>query len=160
MIKDYKLEGMLLSSYNSRMKSKEGKLKLGPAWWIAYGVVIGLGAAGFILLVASPPRGEAVRLLPAPTRAASFTPEPTEMLPTETATITPIPTVSFPLNINTATAQELEQLPGIGPALAQNIFSYRDAHGPFTSVGQIQRVPDIGPITYEAILPFINVDEP
>jgi competence protein ComEA len=74
--------------------------------------------------------------------------------------MTPAPTLAFPLDINTATAAELEQLPGIGPTLAQNIVAYRELHGLFATVADIQRVPEIGPITYEAIFPFIFVSQP
>jgi competence protein ComEA len=77
-----------------------------------------------------------------------------------TPTITPEPTITYPININTATAQELEQLPGIGPSLAQSIVAYRDVHGAFTTIEDIQNVPEIGPRTYEAIMPFITVGEP
>jgi competence protein ComEA len=49
------------------------------------------------------------------------------------------------LNINTAQAPELEQLPGIGPALAQSIIEYREQHGPFQSVDELINVPGIGP---------------
>jgi competence ComEA-like helix-hairpin-helix protein len=140
------------------MKNKEGKTtKLSPAWWIAYGVLCGLGAAGFILLVASRPRGEPIQLIKAPTHAATNTAEPQD---TATPTIAPAPTLAFPLDINTATAAELEQLPGIGPTLAQSIVTYREMHGFFETVADIQKVPEIGPITYEAIFPFIIVSQP
>lgn len=141
------------------MKRKEGKPKsLGPAWWIAYGVLIGLGAAGFILLVGSPPRGEPVQLIPAPTRLATNTEQ--EIVLESTATETPKPTVAFPIDINTATAQELELLPGIGPIMAQSIVAYRETHGFFETAADVQNVPGIGPMTYEAIFPFIIVSQP
>lgn len=50
---------------------------------------------------------------------------------------------NFPLNINTATAEQLQQLPGIGPALAQRIIAYREQHGPFRSVEQLIEVQGI-----------------
>ncbi len=58
-----------------------------------------------------------------------------------------LPTVRspYPLNINSATATELEQLPGIGPARARAIVEFRDAHGPFASteaLGQVAGVSD------------------
>lgn len=49
------------------------------------------------------------------------------------------------VNINTATADELDTLPGIGPALADAIIEYRTEFGPFTSVDELARVPGISP---------------
>jgi comEA protein len=128
-------------------------LLLKPAWWIAYGVVCGLGAAGLVLLLVSPRRGQPVELIPAPTRTASS-------IPTEiSATSTVNPAAVFPININTAGTAELEQLPGVGPTLAQSIVAYRHANGPFAALEDLQNVPGIGPRTYEAIMPFITLGE-
>ncbi|WP_034483441.1 ComEA family DNA-binding protein [Actinomadura oligospora] len=49
-----------------------------------------------------------------------------------------------PLDLNTATAEQLDQLPGVGPVLARRIIDYRTQHGPFRSVDQLQEVPGIG----------------
>jgi competence ComEA-like helix-hairpin-helix protein len=49
------------------------------------------------------------------------------------------------LNVNHATAVELEGLPGIGPALARRIVADREAQGPFATVAALDRVPGIGP---------------
>ncbi|HET7230839.1 MAG TPA: ComEA family DNA-binding protein [Longimicrobium sp.] len=51
------------------------------------------------------------------------------------------------VNVNTASARELQTLPGIGPALAQRVIAHRAAHGPFRSVDELQNVPGIGPAT-------------
>jgi competence protein ComEA len=51
------------------------------------------------------------------------------------------------ININTATAAELELLPGIGPALAARIVEDREKKGPFKSVDDLDRVRGIGPET-------------
>ncbi len=59
-----------------------------------------------------------------------------------------IPTAASPstvLNVNRATAVELEGLPGIGPALARRIVADREARGPFATVAALDRVPGIGP---------------
>ena len=48
------------------------------------------------------------------------------------------------LNINTATAAELEALPGIGPVLAERIIAYRQEHGDFTTTEQLLLVKGIG----------------
>ena len=47
------------------------------------------------------------------------------------------------LNLNTATAQELEALPGVGPELAQRILDYRTQHGPFKNVEGLTKVKGI-----------------
>jgi competence protein ComEA len=52
---------------------------------------------------------------------------------------------SAPLDLNTATLEQLETLPGIGPVTAQKILDYRQAHGAFHSVSELQGVPGIGP---------------
>ena len=59
-----------------------------------------------------------------------------------------VPETALPVNINTATAEELDVLPGIGPALAGRIIAYREEHGPFTAVEQLLEVSGIG----EAVL--------
>jgi competence protein ComEA len=52
---------------------------------------------------------------------------------------------SAPLALNSATLEQLESLPGIGPVTAQKILDYRQAHGAFHSVGELEGVPGIGP---------------
>ena len=51
---------------------------------------------------------------------------------------------SGPLDLNTATVDQLDGLPGVGPVLAQRIVDYRTRHGGFRSVDQLQEVPGIG----------------
>lgn len=55
------------------------------------------------------------------------------------------PSPSAPLDLNTATADELDALPGVGPVTAQKIIAYRTAHGPFHAVTELEGVPGIGP---------------
>lgn len=52
--------------------------------------------------------------------------------------------VAAPVNLNQADAAGLQSLPGIGPALAERIVTYRDDNGPFQSVEQLTDVPGIG----------------
>jgi competence protein ComEA len=61
------------------------------------------------------------------------------------------------VNINTATAAELNTLPGIGPTTAQSILDYRLQHGPFQVIQDIQNVPGVGPATYALIKDYITV---
>jgi comEA protein len=65
--------------------------------------------------------------------------------------------VTFPVNINTASAKELDALPGIGEVLAQRIIDYRNANGPFQSVDDLIKVKGIGEKTLEKIKPYATV---
>ena len=56
-----------------------------------------------------------------------------------------------PLDLNRASARDLELLPRVGPALAQRIVRYRTAHGPFRDVAGLDAVTGIGPRTLEAL---------
>ena len=61
------------------------------------------------------------------------------------------------ININTATAAELDVLPGIGPLLSQQIVDWREAHGPFATIADIKQVPGIGDAIFERIKDRITV---
>ena len=65
-----------------------------------------------------------------------------------------------PLNVNTAGTAALEELPGIGPALAAAIVEHRQRHGPFASVDELVEVSGIGPAKLERIRPLATVDGP
>ena len=55
------------------------------------------------------------------------------------------PSPTAPLDLNTASAEQLDALPGVGPATAQKIIDYRQAHGPFRTIDELEGVPGIGP---------------
>lgn len=61
------------------------------------------------------------------------------------------------VNINRAGVEELITLPGIGPALAQRILDYREQHGPFRSIEDIQNVSGIGPKRFQELKDLISV---
>jgi len=65
--------------------------------------------------------------------------------------------VSFPININTATVQLLDKLPGVGPMTAQRIVEYREANGRFSSVDDLLNVKGIGPKRMEQLRPLVSV---
>jgi competence protein ComEA len=67
-------------------------------------------------------------------------------------------TGEFPININTASQEELEMLPQIGPVIAANIIEYRTTHGPFETIDAIQNVSGIGPKTFDEIKELIIVE--
>jgi competence protein ComEA len=60
------------------------------------------------------------------------------------------------IDINSATLEQLDTLPGIGPTIAQNIIDYRTNHGPFTNIEQLMDVPDIGQVTFEKIKDLVS----
>jgi competence protein ComEA len=61
------------------------------------------------------------------------------------------------INVNTATATELEELPGVGEVIAQAIVDYRTENGPFTTVEQLIDVSGIGDATLENIRDLVTV---
>ena len=74
------------------------------------------------------------------------------------STLTPTAVSSASLiNINTATLQQLDTLPSIGPVTAQSIVTYRQQHGPFQHIEDIMNVSGIGPVTFDKIQSLITV---
>lgn len=69
-------------------------------------------------------------------------------------------TLGLALDINTATREDLEALPGIGLVLAQRIVAYRQAHGPFRQPEDLLAVSGIGAKKLETLKPLVTVQEP
>ncbi len=181
------------------------------------GILIGLVASGLVLVVLAQPRGNAIEILPLPSRppltvhvtgavkypgvytvpessrveqaiqaAGGFTEEasleavnlaaivqdgqriwvpkrnqynpgylsesPSSGIPTSIPTII----VEFPININTASMEELVQLPGIGQQKASAIIAYRQSNGAFKSIEDVQQVPGIGEGIFNQIKDLIT----
>jgi len=74
-----------------------------------------------------------------------------------TAGAAPGATPAAPLNLNTATAEQLDTLDGVGPATAQKILDYRKAHNGFGSVDELDQVPGIGPKRLAALRDHLRV---
>jgi competence protein ComEA len=167
---------------------------------VAFGVLVGLLAAGLLWVTISPPRGEPVTLLPTPTPelitvhvtgavaapGIYILPQDSRMVAAIEAAGGFLPTadsealnlasrlfdgqqVNVPafggeshaiggrININTATLEELDSLPGIGLTTAQNILDYRRQYGAFQSIEELLDVPGIGQTTYESIRDLVTV---
>ena len=87
-----------------------------------------------------------IRNLPAVTTAA------TDAAPENTA-----PTEPGIIDLNTATSEQLQTLPGIGPVIADRIIAYREEVGAFQTVGELMNVPGIGEKRLESIWDLITV---
>lgn len=61
------------------------------------------------------------------------------------------------INLNTATEEELDTLPGVGPSTAQKIIAYREENGGFSSVEQLNEVSGIGDATFEKLKDLVTV---
>lgn len=90
-------------------------------------------------------------------------PQITETAPHESAASQSTPQEELPeepvrVNLNTATASELEELPGIGPKLAERIIEWREENGGFVSVEQLQDVDGIAEGKYNEIKDMIYVE--
>lgn len=200
-----------------------------PWQLMSFGILIGLLAAGLILLIAQPKLGEPITLSPPPTPTntpppkATSTPSPItvqisgeiknpgvytlagssrlgdlidvadglteyadttrinfaaiindgdfiyiaafdELLPsTSRDTTINLPTeesdeYAYPINLNEATQEALESLPGIGEVKAAAIIAYRDLIGGFTSIDELIYVNGIGPATLESIRDYLVIE--
>lgn len=65
-------------------------------------------------------------------------------------------TAAGPVDVNRATATELDALPGVGPSIATAIVTERDRNGPFVTVDDLERVPGIGPAKLEALRDLVT----
>lgn len=108
--------------------------------------------SGFVDLAARPPKATDSTTPPSSSNA---TPTSSSYdAPTEGTTS---PAITYPININTATLEQLDMLPGIGPVLAQRILDYRAEIGQFTSVDELLDVSGIGEKTLAKMLEYITV---
>jgi competence protein ComEA len=96
---------------------------------------------------------------PTPTSSAESTDRSTSASVDTPAPTGPATTVTMPAttNINTASAAELDTLPGIGPAIAGRIIEYREAHGPFQSIDELEAIKGISAAMVDELRPLVTV---
>ena len=116
-------------------------------------ILLAAAAVFFVLALVLLPRdgGTAVRSEPVfqlPGPSPDALPEPGAVYVTLTRRI----------DLNTADARELTLLPGVGPVTAEAIVAYREAHGPFLSLADLQLVPGISETVYSSILEAVGDD--
>lgn len=101
-----------------------------------------------------PLRSPAVReVLPGPSKAPKEG-RSVSILPSPSGAKRPL---SGPVDLNRASLEELQTLPGVGPKTAQAILSYREEVGPFKSIEDLAKVKGIGPKKLESLRPMIKV---
>lgn len=120
-------------------------------------------------IVVQPPAPVSPRQDPAPSPAAPpstttpevVTPEPAPPPSQPDPGATPAPRrrkqPAEPVDLNAATEDQLETLPGIGPKTAAAILQYRQEHGPFQTVDELREIHGIGPKKLERIRPWARV---
>ena len=87
----------------------------------------------------------------------TLAPPPSNPEPAPQPSPVPIPAPLGKININTANLEELEQIMGVGPVIAQRIIDYRNEHGPFQRIEDIKNVKGIGDATFEKMKDEITV---
>ena len=109
-----------------------------------------LQAQGPVETEHSPPQS-----VPSPTPQPPVIPQPQGRIK-----VVPQPPVPSALDVNRATEQDFERLPGIGPVLAHRIVEYRRTRGAFQDIDQLRRVKGIGKKTFERIRSLVAVVPP
>ena len=97
---------------------------------------------------------------PAPEQRRTTKRRSRQQAPSEAASRTTVPPEpsppAGPLDLDVATAAQIESLPGIGPVLAKRVVSDRETRGPFGSIGNLRRVSGIGPALAGKLAPVVT----
>ncbi len=134
----------------------------GLARWIAAAFLAGVAGTSLLWSLTtnrqSPPLiSPATASQATPTTAPADATAPQATRSPATATPAASPTTAG-LNINTATQAQLESLPQVGPATAKAIIAWRETHGAFRTLSDLDKVRGIGPRTIEKLRPLIRFE--
>lgn len=146
------------------MTSRAGRIE-GPAKWAAVIVLggaglIGIGRSFLVETVHAPPsRAQPARVQAEPLPRTEQQASPEEAVH-EDQQVSASDSIAVRIAVNTASASELDLLPGIGPVYAERIVAEREANGPFTSIDDLQRVRGIGPKTAAKLEPLVSFERP
>lgn len=125
-----------------------GKITKTESFLLMMAAVFFLAMAGLYAQAVSAAEGTEYIITTEQKAAQPVVPEPEENPEEEAA---------GPVDINTAAAEELQNLPGVGPVLAQRIVEYREANGPFASMEDLLGVKGIGEATLDKFRDRITV---
>ncbi len=148
--------------------------------WVAAILISGVGliGVGYSLATKPTPAPQAVVFVPKQVESRTGTPvseQPATTIPlpvmpaaatdaveptaSDTPQFEPVPKLEagMTLDINTASAEQLQLLPGIGPSRAAAIIEDRTSKGPFRTVEDLARVSGIGPVTVEGVRPYVRI---
>lgn len=143
--------------------------------WVAALLISGVGLAGvgYSLATTPTPAPQPVVFVPEQVEPRAGTPAggaPAPILPAPIGRVQETPTkpgvayapapkleAGMTLDINTASAEQLQLLPGIGPSRAAAIVEDRASRGPFRTIEDLARVSGIGPVTVEGVRPHVRI---
>jgi competence protein ComEA len=138
------------------------------ARWVAALLISGVGLAGvgYGLATRPTPPPQPVVFVPQQVEPRTGTlaepvqarPTPASETPAPAYEPKPTPAAGMMIDVNTASAAQLELLPGIGPSRAAAIIESRNAQGPFRTVEDLARVHGIGPATVEGVRPYVRIE--
>ena len=129
------------------------------AFYVAEDARLEVPTGGHLVLASA--EADVVPAEPDSAEAASRGSEAAETAPVVQEDAAPERSSAAPrMNLNTASARLLTQLPGIGPKKAEAVVAYRAEHGAFATVEDLQRVRGIGPKTVAKLAPMLFVEAP
>lgn len=115
------------------------------------------GAGTVALNLAAPLQDGEQIVVGTPHAGVTGAPVAGEVVPGSSDAIDGSTAAAAPVELNTATLEQLESLPGIGPVLAQDILDWRAQHGQFASIDQLQDVSGIGPAKFAEVKDLVSV---